>query len=224
MLEQTKPGAQPWSDDEDDPLFPHFSEDETASTENHDLSRRTSKRALDKAEDTTPQYVVVDNARLPASAPRTSKSRAYTESIHSTASSDTISATSPSRSVKSFRAFAVSVSPDRAQPDTKSLIERRPQIRTHISVPSSQGKALDIDLRSLHMHLATRVSETLACAEAMWEWVVAEQQRHAAERASGRGRARSVGEDADEETDVQMKAIREMTRADFDACLSRFEM
>lgn len=223
MLEQTKPGVYPWSDDEDDPLFPQINEDDAALSVDG-LQRRSSKRTADKADDNAPQYVVVDNARLLASAPRTAKPRTYSESIHSTASTDTNSATSPSRSIRSFRAFAVSVSPDRSQPDTVSMIEAQRATRTQVNVPSVPGKALEIDLRSLHMHLATRVSETLGCVEAMWEWVVAEQQRHAVERASGRGRARSVGEDMEEEGDAQMRVIHAMTRADFDACLSRFEM
>ena len=225
--EKKPPGMYPWSDDEDDhddPLFPQIGEygqNGATSPERPDLTRRTSKRTLDRNEESAPQYVVVDNARLPASAPRNTKSRIYSESVHSNNSSETIS---PTRSTKSFRAFAVSVSPDRSQPDLVSLINAQRQTKTQVNVPSVPGRALEIDLRSLHMHLSTRVSETLACAEAMWEWVVAEQQRHAAERASGRGRSRSMGDDEEVDEDTQLKAIRELTRADFDACLSRFEM
>ena len=39
-------------------------------------------------------------------------------------------------------------------------------------------KPFDIDIKSLHLHLSTRVSEILACSESMWEWVLEEQEQY----------------------------------------------
>ncbi|OJA12095.1 hypothetical protein AZE42_03447 [Rhizopogon vesiculosus] len=74
------------------------------------------------------------------------------------------------------------------------------QIRTRLPNP-----ALDVDLRSLNLHLALRVKEIVACAEAMWEWVEEFQRK----------RTREEGVYA---------RILELTRAQFDELVLRFEL
>lgn len=71
---------------------------------------------------------------------------------------------------------------------------------------------LRMDLRTLNLHLALRTSEILACAEAMWEWVVAFQRERGRPKL-GRQLAESV-----------KSTIAELDRADFDALLSQFDM
>ena len=67
--------------------------------------------------------------------------------------------------------------------------------------------AVDVDLRTLNLHLAVRVKEIVACAEAMWEWVCEFQMR---------GREREMG-------GVYAK-IMELKREGFDELLVRFEL
>jgi hypothetical protein len=38
-------------------------------------------------------------------------------------------------------------------------------------VPGIPNKNLNIDLRTLHLHLTLRAKEILACSETMWDWV-----------------------------------------------------
>lgn len=95
---------------------------------------------------------------------------------------------------------------------------------------------LNIDLRSLNMHLALRTAEVLACAESMWEWVASYQKRAQAERAAGRPRAGSLASELtpgasrlpvlppDPAADAFKSAILDLTREDFDGLLVKFEL
>lgn len=94
-------------------------------------------------------------------------------------------------------------------------------------INTSRGQSSDVrvnlrpkvlDMKSLHLHLSIRVAETLACAESMWEWVLAEQARHARDMKGGLTRR------GENERDRQREVIWAMTREEFDQCLSRFEM
>lgn len=69
--------------------------------------------------------------------------------------------------------------------------------------------ALDVDLKFLNLHLALRVKEIVACAEAMWEWVSEFQT-------SGMGRKNL--------TDCMYAKIMGLTRSQFDELLLRFEL
>lgn len=76
----------------------------------------------------------------------------------------------------------------------------------------------------LFMHLSARVQEVVACAEAMWEWVLEEQERW---REKQEQRARQYQNEfihEDHRGDEEMRIIRRMTRNEFDAVLTRFEM
>jgi len=54
------------------------------------------------------------------------------------------------------------------------------------------NKRIEIDLRSLNLHLRARVAEVLACAESMWDWV-RDFQRSENERERGRIQGRTGG-------------------------------
>ncbi|KAI0036507.1 hypothetical protein K488DRAFT_81951 [Vararia minispora EC-137] len=82
------------------------------------------------------------------------------------------------------------------------------------SVNRLPNKTLAFDLQSLNLHLSTRVTEIIACREAMWEWVGRWRETRRGRR--GREREREPGPFGPE--------LLEMTRADFDALLRRFEM
>jgi len=90
---------------------------------------------------------------------------------------------------------------------------------------------LNIDLRTLNLHLALRAKEVIACSESMWEWVL-EYQDSALAQSDGRNRSGSVGAymggvdvaASNSSLDLTKNVILEMTRDDFDLLLNNFEM
>jgi hypothetical protein len=82
-----------------------------------------------------------------------------------------------------------------------------------------------LDLRTLNLHLALRTSEILACAEAMWEWVLEFQAQRAKRKGSGRLRSGSVDSSSgSQQADSTKIAIAELTRAEFDGLLTQLNM
>ena len=74
--------------------------------------------------------------------------------------------------------------------------------------------ALNIDLRTLNLHLELRAKEIIACSESMWEWVKEFQRRYGPNfKAPGNG-----------SLDMTRCAILEMTRDDFDLLLNNFTL
>ncbi len=94
------------------------------------------------------------------------------------------------------------------------------------------NRALNIDLRTLNLHLAMRAKEIIACSEPMWEWVEDCQAKNQNSR-KPRFRSDSIetallgsatlmnGRDHD---DLTKNVILEMTRDDFDQLLNNFQM
>ncbi|KAF8799001.1 hypothetical protein BYT27DRAFT_7264526 [Phlegmacium glaucopus] len=76
---------------------------------------------------------------------------------------------------------------------------------------------LNIDLRTLNLHLALRAKEILACSESMWEWV--EEFQRTSETSIPRLNGPSSWS-----MGVTRCAILEMTREDFDHLLNNFTM
>lgn len=209
---------------------------------NADCSNTTdAQKPMSRADESASQYVIVDSARLPAAPTRRPKhrttvstqinteevSRGKSRSLRSPTSMPNIvepngKLSRPPPSTQVGPASPCGGSPTHAEPPTPSRLRRSP-----LSAQGSPKKTLEVDLKSLHMHLSLRVVETLACAEAMWEWVLAEQERYAesTKRQQNRSESRAPAYDErNEEEDLQMMAIRMMSREDFDYCLSRFEM
>jgi len=91
---------------------------------------------------------------------------------------------------------------------------------------------LQVDLRTLNLHLALRTSEVLACAEAMWEWVLEFQQQRLTRREIGRARSVSIGGEplklhtslGGETADPVKNTIAELSRSEFDALLIQFNL
>ena len=79
-----------------------------------------------------------------------------------------------------------------------------------LNVNRLPNKTLAFDLQSLNLHLSVRVSELVACREAMWEWVLGWQEK---ERERGGGGGGWIEEE-----------LRGMSRAEFEGLVSRFEM
>ena len=91
---------------------------------------------------------------------------------------------------------------------------------------------LNIDLRTLNLHLALRAKEVIACSESMWEWVL-EYQANALTQRDSRNRPGSIGgymvgvdgsARSSSSLDLTRNVILEMTRDDFDLLLNNFEM
>jgi len=102
----------------------------------------------------------------------------------------------------------------------------KPSVRRTSRLPNT---TLNIDLRTLNLHLALRAKEIIACSESMWEWVL-ESQANALAEAEGRDRSGSIGSytvgDSASTTSLNLarNVILEMTRDDFDLLLNNFEM
>lgn len=96
-----------------------------------------------------------------------------------------------------------------------------------IRLPNS---TLRMDVRTLNLHLALRTLEILACAEAMWEWVLESQAGEPNEKENNRLRSGSVGGSSSstlqcgQPADPTRIAIAELTRAEFDGLLTQFNL
>jgi len=95
------------------------------------------------------------------------------------------------------------------------------------------NKTLNIDLRTLNLHLAIRAKEVIACSESMWEWVVEYQDSNKSDASGPRHRSASIETALLGITDAMsngntvnltQNAILEMTRDDFDQLLNNFDM
>ncbi|KAJ3540405.1 hypothetical protein NMY22_g4305 [Coprinellus aureogranulatus] len=96
------------------------------------------------------------------------------------------------------------------------------------------NKTLNIDLRTLNLHLHLRAKEVVGCSESMWEWVQETQRawkrEQESQRMNGRGhsldishRYRSESSLGDGPPDHKSKVL-EMAREDFNQLLLNFEM
>ncbi|KAK2465367.1 hypothetical protein APHAL10511_002721 [Amanita phalloides] len=95
-------------------------------------------------------------------------------------------------------------------------------IRRASRLPNGQ---LNLDLKTLNLHLALRVLEVLACAESMWEWVREEQRNIRsveAVRLKGRSRSRRRTSLSSDVSGRFRERIADMTRDDFDDLTSNF--
>jgi hypothetical protein len=89
-----------------------------------------------------------------------------------------------------------------------------------------------LDLRTLNLHLAQRTSEILACAEAMWDWVLEYQAEIKRQKKNGRVRASSMGRmssmvqfsQGGQALDSTKTTISELTRPEFDGLLTQFNL
>jgi hypothetical protein len=119
--------------------------------------------------------------------------------------------------------------------------------RAYALSPSTAGKqvgpmrlsrmpnaALNIDPKTLNMHLHLRAVDVLGCSEPMWEWVMqyqAEHQTDFAKKALQGPRIRPMQSEASLESmastvpiDPVMSEIAELTREDYEILLANFEM
>jgi hypothetical protein len=100
-------------------------------------------------------------------------------------------------------------------------------VRARIRLPNAQF--WNFDLRTLHLHLALRTTEVLACAEAMWAWVVEFQTKRRKSKTVTKtaGPRSPVAVAAVDDLDMSREviiALESMTRAEFDGLLMDFDL
>lgn len=200
----------------------------------------------------TQSFVILDEARAPPIAPNHTRSPTQTKSslAFPDGHSVTHSPISISTSVaSSFHPRAKTDHSPFSSPLTVSTAissfdlraaEQEAYDRAAYRVNRLPNRHLDMDLKTLNLHLSTRVTEILACTEAMWSWVVEFQTAEKAKTAKRRDQERTIGgqwdvqkerlgtstaENADEEAgrDLRSEALK-LTRSQFDRILSYFEM
>jgi hypothetical protein len=94
------------------------------------------------------------------------------------------------------------------------------------------NQRLKFDLQSLNLHLSIRVTEILACAEAMWEWVCNFQdlqQPHRGQQSHTHmyrdySMMRNVHSGEKAGTHRFSNELIGLSRAEFDVLLTRFEL
>lgn len=174
-------------------------------------------------------YIVYDGSRLSAFSPSTrasfrSPSKALSGSrSHSEASEDNGDVHSGS-----------GIATPRGNSDLSSIKSPKPGLTRDIRfrLPNT---TMNIDLRSLNLHLSLRTTEIMACSETMWEWVLehqkqTQQKRRLQESRSTRVRSRSIEssrppsltKQPESDEDRLKAAIAELTREEFNDILRRF--
>lgn len=105
-------------------------------------------------------------------------------------------------------------------------------IRRSSRLPNGQ---LNLDLKTLNLHLTQRVLEVLACVESMWEWMLEEQQKMRGSpenhrlmttgESGARPRTSLSSNDSDRSIqDIFREKIADMTRDEFDELTSNFRL
>jgi len=129
------------------------------------------------------------------------------------------------------RIYAFSPSSKSAFPSATS--SQSGKVRSGSRLPNT---TMDFDLKSLNLHLALRTAEIVACSESMWEWVLEYQAKARKASSSVIRRVKSGSMDLPSQKSVPSvsssrnssesvrSSLLELTRDDFNALLSNFEM
>ncbi|KAJ3918521.1 hypothetical protein F5877DRAFT_42441, partial [Lentinula edodes] len=161
-------------------------------------------------------YVIYDGSRLSALSPST-RASILSSSIKQPTSSS----------------LASEIDPPRGTHDMFSPRPHNPDHDVRFRLPNT---TMNIDLRSLNLHLALRVTEILACSETMWEWVLDYQEqarnKKIIQEKKTRARSRSIGPvrppsrdqpSEPESSEARLKtALTELTRETYEDMLRRF--
>ncbi|KAJ4491492.1 hypothetical protein C8J55DRAFT_504342 [Lentinula edodes] len=184
-------------------------------------------------------YVIYDGSRLSALSPST-RASILSSSIKQPTSSSLAPSTASARtgsmkeedSAAADRSYS-EIDPPRGTHDMFSPRPHNPDHDVRFRLPNT---TMNIDLRSLNLHLALRVTEILACSETMWEWVLdyqeqARNKKNIQEKKT-RARSRSIGPirppsrdqpSEPESSEARLKtALTELTRETYEDMLRRF--
>jgi hypothetical protein len=168
------------------------------------------------------QYVLLDESAVaPGTKTARQKATPMTTSLHlPTATSSTLAKTSsPVSSEASL--FSEERSTSTATTASSHAVGEGTNMTNWFNTLPNQQ--LKFDLQSLNLHLSMRISEILACAEAMWEWVCehqdAQSRRGQPQMYKGNFQSRPSGD-----ADRFSTELVGMSRSEFDILLTRFEL
>jgi hypothetical protein len=179
--------------------------------------------------DHSQHYVILDESAV---GPGTTTARQKASS-----SSSSTATTAGLPTLATFPSFSALVSPERPPSSEKRSRSAGPtassQIGDDVDAPSRlntlPNQRLKFDLQSLNLHLSTRVTEILACAEAMWEWICEYQDT----QRSPRGQQPHMHKEHSQLRNAHLERggthrfsteLIGMSRAEFDVLLTRFEL
>lgn len=177
----------------------------------------------------TSPYIILDDSRLSAFSPSMKaifatdpQDRNLISSVKARdPTSPTLEQQTPTATISDFRKAAIAASRQKSR------------------LPNTN---LNIDLRTLNLHLALRTAEILACSESMWEWVREIQVEHQRKRdlaayaarrtRSGsieviqpqRSRSSGVSFGTSDSSEWFKNTILDLGRDDFDNLLCRFDL
>ena len=181
----------------------------------------------------TQQYVVLDQSAI---APGTITARQKVPSGPLRLLSTTSNADTPTQS--NFPSISALVSPETSLSEEHSENfapttyphTARGDIDTASWLNTLPNQRLKFDLQSLNLHLSTRVTEIIACAEAMWEWVCKFQDSQRPHRGQQPYMYREHSLSRNVHPGERVGANRfnneliGLSRAEFDVLLARFEL
>ncbi|KAF7985559.1 hypothetical protein HWV62_3821 [Athelia sp. TMB] len=172
-------------------------------------------------------YVYLDDGQFAAFSPSTKASFPSATAIQGTPSSPTtalpwtmmdneLADVDPDAVIKTLENISSAQTPASEQASSQVQQLAAALANFKMRLPNPQ---LHMDLRTLNLHLALRVAEILAMAEAMWEWVVTYQAEF---RKRPKNNTRTIlGAHLKEPVKT---AIAELSRADFDGLIAQFDM
>lgn len=179
-------------------------------------------------------YVIYDGSRLSALSPSTRASILSSQPMSSSfASGRTGSMQEEDSPAADADRSCSEIDPPRGTHDMFTPRPHNPAHDVRFRLPNT---TMNIDLRSLNLHLALRVTEILACSETMWEWVLDYQEqarnKKIIQETKTRARSRSIGPVRPpsrdqplepESSEVRLKtALTELTRETYEDMLRRF--
>jgi hypothetical protein len=180
--------------------------------------------------DHSQQYVILDESAV---GPGTTAARQKASS-----SSSSTGTTAGLPTLTTFPTFSALVSPESPPLSEKRSRSAGPTASSQVAgddvdatsrLSTLPNQRLKFDLQSLNLHLSTRVTEILACAEAMWEWICEYQdtQRSPRGQQPHMHKEHSQLRNAHPERGGTHRFSTEligMSRAEFDVLLTRFEL
>ena len=181
----------------------------------------------------TQQYVVLDQSAVTPGT-ITARQKASSNSSHLLSGASNAGTTTQSN----FPSISPLVSPDTSLPEgdpesttpTGYSHTAGDDIETTSWLNTLPNQRLKFDLQSLNLHLSIRVTEILACAEAMWDWVCEFQnlqQPHRGQQSHmyrDYSMIRNVHSGEKAGTHRFRNELIGLSRAEFDVLLTRFEL
>jgi hypothetical protein len=180
--------------------------------------------------DHSQHYVILDESAV---GPGTTTARQKASS-----SSSSMATTAGLPTLTTFPSFSTLVSSESASLSGKRSTSAGPRASSQVAgddvdaasrLNTLPNQRLNFDLQSLNLHLSARVTEILACAEAMWEWICDYQDT----QLSPRGQQPHTYKEHSQLRNTHPERGRThrfsaeligMSRAEFDVLLTRFEL